>query len=365
MNSFVKKVEAFFESQLAFAPHTMKRGWFVSELAFYDLQNSLSEDTIIAIYISMVVALAILFGATLNILTSLYAIFTIVCSILVTLAILVLSGWRLNILESVAVSSAIGLAVDFSLHYTIKYNHFSENAIMESRRAATRQALGQMIGPTSMAALTTSTAGLFMLPSDILAYIRIGVFLVTVMGISWVYATFHLGILLAIAGPERNFGQFRYGQLCETVRRKRRRRRRRRQARARSLQMHLASGRIAEKDDNGNMADNEGSGRIDSHELDSLTQSVDLSGGNVISSADEDIIIVRPIMIEEFEPIAGPSGLQRSASCMTSTKAQVHASLTRLVSNGESSRGSVKNFNEKSPSTESATTITMPDQDDN
>lgn len=404
MQSFVTDVENFFKSQLELAPYTMKRGWFISELSFYDLQHSLSQDTIMSIYISMGVALVILFGATLNILTSLYAIFTIVCSILVTLAILVLSGWRLNILESVAVSSAIGLAVDFSLHYTVKYNHYSRFAIVESRRAATRQALGEMIGPTSMAALTTSTAGLFMLPSDILAYIRIGVFLVTVMGISWLYATFQLGIMLAVAGPERNFGQFRYGQICEVVQKKqrRRRRRRRRQARARRLEIMAGGGKLTEQqmyEDDGNFGDDETETfqRIDSHELETLTQSTDLgirslSTGNAISSVEE-ILHQQPIMslinefeavagpsgiqqMRDYESIAGPSGLQRRASCSTSTQAQVHSnihpSLTRVMSNGNSHGSTsasyasvVRYLNEQSPSTESAITIIMPDQDEN
>uniref|UniRef100_A0A1A9UNQ7 Uncharacterized protein n=1 Tax=Glossina austeni TaxID=7395 RepID=A0A1A9UNQ7_GLOAU len=35
--------------------------------------------------------------------------------------ILVLLDWELNILESVTMSTAIGLAVDFSLHYGIHY----------------------------------------------------------------------------------------------------------------------------------------------------------------------------------------------------------------------------------------------------
>lgn len=70
-----------------------------------------------------------------------------------------------------------------------------------------------MAGPVLMAALTTGIAGAFMMPSLVLPYIRISVFLVTVMSVSWLYATFHLGSLLAVIGPQNNFGQLQYPKI--------------------------------------------------------------------------------------------------------------------------------------------------------
>lgn len=69
-----------------------------------------------------------------------------------------------------------------------------------------------------MAALTTGIAGALMLPSTILAYIQIGVFLVIVMSISWIYATFFLMSLLRVIGPQYGFGQFRYPKLRSALR---------------------------------------------------------------------------------------------------------------------------------------------------
>jgi protein dispatched 1 len=51
-----------------------------------------------------------------------------------------------------------------------------------------------------------------MLPSNVLAYIQIGIFLVVVMTVSWIYSTFFLMSLLRVIGPEYGFGQFRYPQ---------------------------------------------------------------------------------------------------------------------------------------------------------
>lgn len=212
MDEFYTKVENWMLKELQMAPDGMKNGWFISELDFYDLQRELSASTLTAVAISMGLALIVLLLSTLNILTSLYAILTITCSIFVTVAILVLLGWKLNILESIAVSTAIGLTVDFSLHYTVNYR-LCPLALAEERIEATRYSLSYMAGPALMAALTTGAAGAFMLPSLILPYIQIGVFLVTVMSVSWIYATFHLGAMLAVIGPQKQFGQFHYSKL--------------------------------------------------------------------------------------------------------------------------------------------------------
>lgn len=212
MHEFYTRVEGWMMEELKTAPNAMKNGWFISEFEFYDLQRELSESTQIAVAMSMGLALIVLFLSTLNILTSLYAIITITSSIFVTMAVLVLLGWKLNILESIAVSTAIGLTVDFSLHYSVNYRMCPESLAV-NREAATRHALSYMAGPALMAAITTGAAGAFMMPSLILPYIQIGVFLVIVMCISWLYATFLLGSLLAIAGPDKSCGQFKYSKL--------------------------------------------------------------------------------------------------------------------------------------------------------
>lgn len=212
VHEFYTRVENWMKEELKTAPDTMKNGWFVSDLDFYDLQRELSEGTVMAIAMSMGLALVVLLVSTLNILTSLYAIITITFSILVTMAVLVLLGWKLNVLESVAVSTAIGLTVDFSLHYTVNYRMCPVELTVD-RLTVTRYALNNMAGPACMAAITTGAVGAFMMPSLVLAYIQIGIFLVIVMAVSWFYATFHLGSLLAIAGPQNQFGQFSYTSL--------------------------------------------------------------------------------------------------------------------------------------------------------
>ncbi|KFB38757.1 AGAP004140-PA-like protein [Anopheles sinensis] len=210
IDTFVRSVEGWLAEQLHDAPPTMANAWFISELEFFDLQDTLSTGTMVAIAMAMAVALLVLMLVTLNVLISLYAIVTVTFTILTTVAVLVLLGWKLNVLESVAVSTAIGLAVDFSLHYGVHYRLSTDGS---DRRSSTRFSLQRMLGPTAMAAITTGIAGALMLPSSVLAYIQIGVFLVIVMSISWLYATFFLMSLLRLIGPQYGFGQFRYPKL--------------------------------------------------------------------------------------------------------------------------------------------------------
>lgn len=214
IDRFVRTVEEWFSGMLENAPPEMKNAWFISELEFFDLQDTLSTGTLVAICMAMAVALLVLMLVTLNVLISLYAIVTVTFTILTTVAVLVLLGWKLNVLESVAVSTAIGLAVDFSLHYGVNYRLSTET----DRKSSTHYSLTRMIGPTAMAALTTGIAGALMLPSKVLAYIQIGVFLVIVMSISWIYATFFLMSLLRLIGPQYGFGQFRYPKLRANLR---------------------------------------------------------------------------------------------------------------------------------------------------
>lgn len=209
MDKFFNQVESWMQNELRTAPKGMRRGWFISHLEFYELQRTLYQGTLYAMGVSLTLALIVLALVTLNPLISLCAIIAIGAVIIVTVAILILLGWKLNILESVAVTTAIGLAVDFSLHYAVSY----KACISEKKIDRVKTALQQMGGPTLMAAITSGAAGALMLPSHVLAYIQIGIFLLLVMAISWIYATLFLCPMLAVIGPSSHFAQFEYPRL--------------------------------------------------------------------------------------------------------------------------------------------------------
>ncbi|XP_055305297.1 protein dispatched [Sitodiplosis mosellana] len=197
MSNFSANIDNWFNDMLKNAPEALKNGWFTSELGFYDLQGTLSSGTLIAATIAMISSLIALLLFTMNVLVSLYAVLTVIFTILSTMAVLVLLEWKLNILESIAVNTAIGLGIDFVLHYALNYQ-MSEK---KDRQSATEYSLSHMIGPTLMAAFTTIIAGLCIVFSSVLAYIQIGIFLLIVMTVSWFYATFFFCTLLYTIGP--------------------------------------------------------------------------------------------------------------------------------------------------------------------
>lgn len=205
VQDFVDTIEAWLNVIMKTAPDGMQNAWFISDLQFFDLQKTLSKDTLIAITIAMVVSFFVLLLVTFNVLLSLYAILTVTFTIFTIVGTLILMGWKLNVLECISICSAIGLSIDFSLIYSVHYRLSGET----DRKLATRSALTQMIGPTLMVALTTAFAGVFMLLSDVLAYIQLGKFLIIVMSISWTFATFFLMSLLHICGPQYECGQFK------------------------------------------------------------------------------------------------------------------------------------------------------------
>lgn len=207
MDSNYKQTEAFLKGALATAPAQMNNAFFAIEQSFfalfYDLQRGIALGTFYSIGISLGIAFLVMFLATRNVLVTLYAVVNIGCVILCTIALIVLLGWDLNILESITVSLGIGLSIDFTIHYGVAYS-LSEHSDSKSR---TRDAFARVGGAVAMSALTTFVAGAAMLPSHVLAYYKLGTFLMIIMAFSWAYSTFLFQSLCRIVGPRGNFCQ--------------------------------------------------------------------------------------------------------------------------------------------------------------
>ena len=126
MEAFYLQVNDWFNSVIQSAPPQLRSGFFLSHLGFFDVQNSLLEDTLSAIGLALCVAVIVVFASTFNVGLTLLTVLTITGVIFVSMAILVFMGWKLNILESVAITLAIGLSVDFTLHYAMMYRQAQE-----------------------------------------------------------------------------------------------------------------------------------------------------------------------------------------------------------------------------------------------
>uniref|UniRef100_A0A674CGY2 Dispatched homolog 1 (Drosophila) n=1 Tax=Salmo trutta TaxID=8032 RepID=A0A674CGY2_SALTR len=203
MHQFYHEVDTWIQEELKNAPAGLNYGWFVSNLEFYDLQDSLSDGTLIAMALSVVVAFVVMLLTNWNIIISLYAILSIAGTIFVTVGSLVLLGWELNVLESVTISVAVGLSVDFAVHYGVAYR-LAPNPDREGKVVFS---LGRMGSAIAMAALTTFVAGAMMMPSTVLAYTQLGTFMMLIMCISWAFATFFFQCMCRCLGPQGTCGQ--------------------------------------------------------------------------------------------------------------------------------------------------------------
>uniref|UniRef100_A0A4W2IMS6 Protein dispatched homolog 1 n=1 Tax=Bos indicus x Bos taurus TaxID=30522 RepID=A0A4W2IMS6_BOBOX len=203
MHQFYKEVDSWISNELSSAPEGLSHGWFVSNLEFYDLQDSLSDGTLIAMGLSVAVAFSVMLLTTWNIIISLYAIISIAGTIFVTVGSLVLLGWELNVLESVTISVAVGLSVDFAVHYGVAYR-LAPDADREGKVIFSLSRMGSAI---TMAALTTFVAGAMMMPSTVLAYTQLGTFMMLIMCISWAFATFFFQCMCRCLGPQGTCGQ--------------------------------------------------------------------------------------------------------------------------------------------------------------
>ena len=150
-----------------------------------------------------------------NIITALYAIITVAFAVFVTVASLVLLGWELNVFESVILILAVGLCVDFTIHYGVAY--ILAQVAEPTRSLRTEYSIRTMTGAISVAALSTFLSGVFMLAANISAYLQLEVFLTLVMSISWTYSTFFFQSFCRVIGSQFNFGHLIrcwYCKLC-------------------------------------------------------------------------------------------------------------------------------------------------------
>ena len=189
-----------FLSWLKTAPFGLSGGWMVSDWEYFALQKGLYQGALASVGWSLLVGLVVIFISSHNIIVSLFASLTISAIIFSTVAFLVLLGWELNILESVTISIAVGLAVDFTAHYAIAYISTAFNC---DRVRRVEIAIFRMAPAISLAAMTSLIAGAGMLPATVLIYHKFGVFLIITISSSWFLSTYFFLPLLSICGPQQ------------------------------------------------------------------------------------------------------------------------------------------------------------------
>ena len=207
MNTFYKKVNNFVKDYLTVDKYGLDNGWIVGvtgrELDLYDLQDALSIGTLLGIALSVGIGFLVLLFTSLNIFITIYAMFTISLTIAVTLSALVLLGWEVTLFDSIVISLAVGLSIDFSIHYGIGFKLQAS----EHRRDRVHDVIGTIGSAVAMAALTTFAAGTSVSFGLLVTYKHFGTFLMLVMTISWCFGTLFFLPLLSVIGPRHGFGE--------------------------------------------------------------------------------------------------------------------------------------------------------------
>ena len=207
INDFWNRVNEWGYAKMKDAPQPIAGGWFASytqnQLFYFDLQHSLVTGTPFSIGMSLGVASVVLLLTTWDILITLYAVLSISGTVFLTIGTLVLIGWEMNILESTIMSLAVGLSVDFTIHYGVAYRI----APAKDRASRSEYAMKQLTSAITTAAFSTFVAGACMIPATVLSYQQIGIFLTLIMTVSWTYGTFFFMSLCRVIGPEGNCSQ--------------------------------------------------------------------------------------------------------------------------------------------------------------
>ncbi|XP_035704640.1 protein dispatched homolog 1 isoform X3 [Folsomia candida] len=185
MYEFYQTLETFYQTEVQDkVPSGLDHGFFISaHLDFFDLQNSLLNDTWMSVLISAGLCFGFLWIFSRSFLVSVGAVLCIVTIVIVSSAVLIsVFNWKLGVFESIAVTVAVGLS-DFTAHHSLEFSK--------------RKSVLKMTSPTFFSAMTTITIGLSMLLfSNVLVYQQIGAFFTVLIFISWLYSVFFLSPIL-------------------------------------------------------------------------------------------------------------------------------------------------------------------------
>jgi protein dispatched 1 len=130
MKKIYSKIDSSFAHTIKYSAYDFitnldmkKNAFFTSDFDFYDLQSNLLNSTLTSFLISLfVVALIMLIATRGNLIVTFFAILSIDFAISSTVGTLALLKWELNIVESVTIILAIGLSIDFVVHFGIAYS---------------------------------------------------------------------------------------------------------------------------------------------------------------------------------------------------------------------------------------------------
>ncbi|KAH8073783.1 hypothetical protein JL720_10854 [Aureococcus anophagefferens] len=158
------------------------------------------------ISISLALAFVVMLIATGNWIVTAVAFVSLLCVVSVTLALMALAGWEVNVIESIDISIAGGMAVDYVLHMAHAYNHQPPSWTREDR---VKSAMGEMGVSVLSGMLTTFGACCALFACQLLWFRRFGIFITMLIMSSFFVSTFAMMPALVLCGPTGGKGDLR------------------------------------------------------------------------------------------------------------------------------------------------------------
>ncbi|XP_070699057.1 protein dispatched homolog 2 [Pempheris klunzingeri] len=200
---FYREILTWFTREISGAPRGLENGWFISHLSLFDLQQSLSSETLVVAGFSVALTFALLLLTTWNIPLSIYGTAAVGGSVFVTIGLLVLLEWQLSGIEALFISSAAGLSVDFIANYCISYSLAPHSDKIGKVAHSTKR----MGCPVAIVSGAFFSMGIIMLPATALLFRKLGIFLFLVKCVACGFATFFFQSLCCFFGPQKNCGR--------------------------------------------------------------------------------------------------------------------------------------------------------------
>ncbi|GAA6213532.1 protein dispatched homolog 2 [Lates japonicus] len=200
---FYREILTWFNREISGAPQGLENGWFISQLSLFDLQQSLSSETLVVAGFSVALTFILLLLTTWNIPLSIYGTVAVGGSVFVTVGLLVLLEWQLSGIEALFISSAAGLSVDFIANYCISYSLAPHSDKIGKVAHSTKR----MGCPVAIVSGAFFSMGIIMLPATALLFRKLGIFLFLVKCVACGFATFFFQSLCCFFGPQKNCGK--------------------------------------------------------------------------------------------------------------------------------------------------------------
>eukprot|EP01083_Nonionella_stella_P069779 186219_1 len=172
--------------------------------ADFAVKRAFISSAIQGVLIAMPLAFVILLISTRNWIISVFAVFDIIGIMLCELGLMAVLDWEFGISEAISTVMIIGFSVDYVVHLA---NAYLEAHDANTRAERLRFALLTMGISVVSGAITTFSAGFFLIFPVIVFFSKMGVLMMSTIAFSILFAMFFFTSLLAQFGPEYDTGK--------------------------------------------------------------------------------------------------------------------------------------------------------------